>query len=122
MAGPTDPNAQIRKFIGRTLLEERLITEQHLEEALSIQAEAGTRTVETLIRMGRLDPTDFAKLVASNADYLGVKPDQYFLPDEFCDLLPREYATKYEVFPVGHLGNSVLLATAAPLILPCFSN
>ena len=115
MGRPTDPNAQMRKFIGRTLLEERLITEQQLEEALILQAEAGTKTVETLIRLGRLDPTDFANLVASNARHIGVEPDHYFLPDEYCDLLPREYANKYHVFPVGHLGKSVLLAAAAPL-------
>ncbi|MCH8205325.1 MAG: HDOD domain-containing protein [Candidatus Hydrogenedentes bacterium] len=115
MGRPTDPKAQMHKFIGHTLLEERLITEQQLEEALTIQAEAGTKTVETLIRLGCLDPTDFANLVASNAQYIGVEPDHYFLPDEYCDLLPREYAYKYHVFPVGHLGKSVLLAAAAPL-------
>ncbi len=115
MGRPVDPNAQMRKFIGHTLLEERLITEQQLEEALILQAEAGTKTVETLIRLGRLDPTDFASLVASNAQYVGVEPDHYFLPDEYCDLLPPEYANRYQVFPVGHLGKSVLLAAAAPL-------
>ena len=86
-----------------------------MEEALTLQAEAGTKTVETLIRLGRLDPTDFANLIASRARHIGVEPDHYFLPDEYCDLLPREYAKKYDVFPVGHLGKSVLLAAAAPL-------
>ena len=60
----------MHKFIGHTLHEERLITEQQLEEALTIQAAAGTNTVETLIRMGCLSPTDFANSVARNPQYI----------------------------------------------------
>ncbi len=115
MGTPFDPNSQMRKFIGHTLLEENLIGEHQLEEALTLQMESGAKTVETLIRLGRLDPTDFARLIAARAQYASVQPDHYFLPDEYCDLLPREYADRYQVFPVGRLGAAILLASAAPL-------
>ena len=115
MGSPFDPNKQMRKFIGHTLLEEHLIAEHQLEEALIIQMESGSKTVETLIRLGRLDPTDFARLIASKAQYTSIQPDHYFLPDDYSEMLPREYASQYEVFPVGHLGGFILLAAVAPL-------
>ncbi len=115
MGTPIDPNVEMRKFIGQTLVEDNLIAEHQLEEALTVQMESGTKTVETLIRLGRLDPTDFARLIAAKAQYTSVEPDHYFLPDEYCDLLPQEFADRYQVFPVGRLGRSILLAAAAPL-------
>ena len=115
MGTPFDRNRQMRKFIGHTLLDAHLIAEHQLEEALTLQMESGAKTVETLIRMGRLDPTDFARLIAAKAQCASVQPDLYFLPDEYCDLLPREYADRYQVFPVGRLGASILLAAVAPL-------
>ena len=111
----TDPNAQMRQFIGHTLLEEHLISEHQLETALTVQAEAGTRTVETLIRLGYLDPAAFASMIAANSSRTPIEPDLYFLPDGHCDLLPHALAERHVAFPIGHLGEAVLLATSAPL-------
>jgi len=115
MAIVTNSNTQMHQFIGRTLLEEHLISKKQLESALTVQAEAGTRTVETLILLGYLDPAAFGNMIATRAAHMPMQPDRYFLPDEHCDLLPHAVAERHTAFPLGRLGQSVLLATSEPL-------
>jgi HD-like signal output (HDOD) protein len=105
------------KRIGRMLIDEGLIEPQHLKEALELQRTRGGKTVELLIYLGYLDLDRVSTFLATRPGVASIDLHNYTVPRELCALVPREFATRHEVFPLDHLGNHLTVAMAFPIDL-----
>ncbi len=110
-------NPHDKRRIGRMLIDEGIIEPEHLKAALEMQAERGGKIVETLIHLGYLDTSTMSNFLASLPGVASIELDKYRVPSELCELIPREYAIKHEVFPIDRIGNCFTVAMAFPIDL-----
>jgi type IV pilus assembly protein PilB len=101
--------------IADTLVEDRLLSEQQMQELLEQQKKEGTRLLKLLMDKACVSEQD---MVVSIGRVLNVPPvnlPRITIPLEIADLLPREVAHNYKILPVSRLENKLFLAMADPL-------
>jgi len=103
------------KRIGELLIEEGLISESDLAKALDYQKKHGGKTVEILIRLGSIDAATFVKFLSKRPGIPSIDLRNYEVPRELVALVPKELATKHEVFPIDKMGKVLTLGMAFPL-------
>ncbi|MBU0676996.1 MAG: glycosyl transferase family protein [Verrucomicrobia bacterium] len=103
---------QLRTFhkkLGDLLLERRLISAEQLIAALDRQKETGERLGEILVKMGSLWDEDLAFVLARQKNREAVEIDPFGRPD-LLDIVDRDTAEKYSVFPVDKEESTLILA------------
>ncbi len=97
------------------LIDEGIIEPEDLKNALEVQAERGGKIVETLIHLGYVDASTMSGFLISRPGVGSIELDKYRVPKELCDLIPRDYALKNEVFPIDRLGPCFTIAMSFPI-------
>ncbi len=113
-AKPIDPS---KKRVGELLLEEGLITPGQLVEALELQRKSGGRVVENLINLGYLAADKFAAFMGRQRGVASIDLSRYEVPAGLCELVPKEFAIKYEVFPIDRMGRLLTVGMVVPIDL-----
>lgn len=108
-----DSGARLR--IGEMLLQEGLLTQGQLDEALAMQKRGGGRIVENLIALGYLDPRVFAKFLSKQPGMASINLLNYSIPQDIIKLIPAELALRHEVLPLDRLGRDLTVGMACPL-------
>jgi hypothetical protein len=101
--------------LGDLLLQEGVITQTELEEALKYQVIFGGKLGTNLIEMGTLEEEDITRALARKFGLPAVETDQIMrVRPEVVQLLPREIAERYRVIPLSLEGRRLTLAMADP--------
>jgi type II secretion system protein E len=103
--------------IGRILINEKFITEEHLTEALLKQVELELPLGKTLIQNGCITDEQLAKALSIQLQIPFCNPLELNIDAEILAILTARQAEKYQVIPVKLEGNRVTVATADPLNL-----
>lgn len=103
------------KRIGEALLEAEYIESNDLDAALAYQKENGGKIVEVLMHLGAIDPPAFEKFLESLRGMPTVNLSLFTALPDVCDLVPRNLAVEYEVFPIDKLGKLLTVGAAVPL-------
>src|SRR5262245_22760941 len=105
------------KSLEAFLIERGAVSEAVLEKARERQRE-GRGLGDVLQEMGAIDGRTWAQALAS---HFGLPFTEQVPIDEnhkdWLSLLPINFAKRYQLLPIGHEGDSVLLATADPSAL-----
>lgn len=104
-----------RKRIGELLVEEGLISDQQLKQALDAQLNHGGKLVENLIKQNSLDIRTFVSFVSRQPGVASIDLRHYQVPRDLVKLIPREFAVKHEVFPIDRLGKLLTVGMVCPL-------
>lgn len=115
--GPDKPSVggPARKRIGELLIEEGLITEAQLHQALAVQAERGGKTFEILIALGHLSKDRLHDFLSKQSGVASINLKNYVIPKDLVSLVPREMAQKNLVIPIDRLGKLLTAGMACPL-------
>jgi len=103
------------KRLGEILIENKLIDQFQLEEALKVQKRSGKRLGKILVEMGFLTEQDIINVLEFQ---LGIKQIKLAetLPDiEALKYIPKNLASKYQVIPIAEEGDLLVVAMADPL-------
>jgi len=103
------------KRIGELLIEEGLISESDLAKALEHQKKHGGKTVDILIGQGSIDAATFVKFLGKRPGIPSIDLRNYEVPQELVALVPKELATKHEIFPIDKMGKVLTLGMVFPL-------
>lgn len=103
------------KRIGELLIENEIITQTHLVEALKAQSEKGGKLVEILIALGYLEPARFLRFLSNEGRIPSIQLANYEIPKEIIELVPRDTAIAQEVIPIDKMSKLLTLAMACPL-------
>lgn len=114
MVSSPDPN-NARKLIGQLMLDAGLISKQQLDEALAVQQQEGIKVAEALIMLGHIDAEHFVGFLARQPGVASIDLTGYEIPQELIELVPREMALQFEVFPIDRLSNLLTLGMVCPL-------
>ncbi|MBK7586638.1 MAG: response regulator [Myxococcales bacterium] len=103
--------SQGKKQIGRILLQQRALTPEQLERALS---EGGGRLASRLIESGTITDVAALKALSEQHGIPGIDLAQLCLRLEDLELLPREIAEKHLILPVLVREDRLFIAMANP--------
>jgi len=101
--------------IGEMLVEAGFVSDEQVNEALSMQQEQGGRTVGNLIALQHLEPCDFLRFLSSRPGMAGIDLLNYVIPRQVIDLIPAEFALKHEIVPLDKMGNQLTVGMVCPL-------
>ncbi|MBI5368509.1 MAG: hypothetical protein HZA54_15850 [Planctomycetes bacterium] len=104
-----------KKRLGEMLLEEGLITEEHINEALKRQQESGEMLGESLVKLGYTSEMEIARVLATQYALPYINAANYYVPKEVVDLIPLETLTENQIVPLDKIGNSLILAVSGNL-------
>lgn len=108
----------IRQKIGEVLVEAGLITQEQLDNALSLAIQEGKRTKrlgKVLIELGYVTEFQIAEALSKQLSIPLVDCDNYNIGKDLLALVPKEIAGKMVALPLEQNGKKLLLATADPL-------
>jgi type IV pilus assembly protein PilB len=101
--------------IGQALLEEKLITQEQLDEALSEQALSGKKLGGIFIEKGYISDVDFTKVLAKRLKTAYVDLESMQLDTEIVNIIPQEFARKNCLIPIDQVGKNLIVAMSDPL-------
>ncbi|HWI54132.1 MAG TPA: type II secretion system ATPase GspE [Desulfobacteria bacterium] len=105
----------VRKRLGELLLEENLITEGQLQEALAKQKESGQRLGQAIISLGFIDQMTVLRVLEAKLGIPVMNINRRVLDSAAVKMVPEALAQKYKIIPVEMKGDSIVLAMADPL-------
>lgn len=101
--------------LGEILKKKGVITEEQLNNALTIQKEQSIRLGEAITRMGVATPEE---IISGLAELFGsevVNPLEISIPDDVINTVPKDIATKYNIIPIKKQNKSLTVAISDPL-------
>jgi type IV pilus assembly protein PilB len=109
------PLTASKKRIGAVLLERGAITPEQLDYALKLQAESGRRLGEILINEKIISETDLIEAISVKLKIPRIDLGDLVIDQHLLRLVPAEMARRLQVLPITKLANSLTLAMADPL-------
>lgn len=106
--------AGIRKKIGEILIEEKLINEEQLAEALETQRLTGQRIGQILIDKGFIKENALYEALASKLGCRYVDLENYDINANVVTKISQNLAQKYKVVPIGIENNRLQVAMCEP--------
>jgi type IV pilus assembly protein PilB len=105
----------VKKRLGEMLIEERLLTEEQLNKALAEQSKAGLKLGQFLMRQGIISENQIVDILGRQLKLRKYHPDNYPFDMELAQLIPIDYAQKYQVAPLIKKGRLLTVAMNDPL-------
>jgi len=108
------------KRLGTLLVEEALITEEQLQEALTAQKASGDQLGEALVKLGHISEESLYRFLAiqHGLEFHELNGDE--LSPTLVKIMPAAVAWKYRAIPVAQDDRSITLATCQPDELSLF--
>ena len=110
-----DDILSIKDRVMDTLCKKKLLVENDIKKALTIQKEKGGKLSDILVGMGLVSRND---LISALSEELGIPPidlSRYKISPEVIKFLPKKVAKNYHVLPVSKIGEFLTIAIADPL-------
>ena len=104
-----------KKRIGTLLVDAGIVSENQLKEALTRQAGNGSKTVDELISLGYMNPTQFADFLAQQPGVPRISLANCDVPKEVVKIIPEKFAIEHEMFPIDRLGGLLTVGMVCPL-------
>ncbi len=104
-----------RKRIGQILLENGLITEEQLEEALSYAKKHNLRLGEALIQLNYITEDDLLKAISKQLNIPYLEVGNMLFDPEVVGLLPENFCKRNKVIPLFLVDDTLTVAVSDPL-------
>ena len=107
-------NAQYKR-LGNILLENDLLSQTELDEALRIQMEEKKRLGEVLINKGYVTELDILRVLEKQLNIEYVKISELDITPEIPNLITEKIARRYELLPIKLDGSVLTIAMTDPI-------
>jgi HD-like signal output (HDOD) protein len=101
--------------IGELLIQQGLINQTQLEEALSMQVKQGGKTFENLIALGHLDKERLHTFLSKQQGVASIDLKNYQINRDMLAMIPREFATMHMLLPIDKMGRLLTVGMACPI-------
>ncbi len=103
------------KQLGELLLEQGIINQAQLDQALTAQREKGGLIGEILLEFGFVKEADIAQSLTAQYGFPFLSLGNYEVNPEIAGLIPSNLARKYLLLPIDKIGSNLTLAMSNPL-------
>lgn len=100
--------------VGELLVQNKIIDQLQLNEALRRSREKGGSLLTTLCEMGALNDDDLSEFLSRHYKVPAVNLKEMELDQEVVSLIPEELAKKYKALPINRTGKTLVVAMADP--------
>lgn len=105
----------LKKRLGDILIEERLLSQEQLSQALYEQRRTGQPLVVILIQAGLVSEEDIVITLSEQLGIPHLRVESYEIPPEVIAEVSEGIARRYHLIPVARTGNSLTIAMSDPL-------
>ncbi len=109
-SGPT----RTRPRLGDLLVDEKLVTEEQLQEALAEQRVTGERLGRLLVAAGRITEVQLVRVLGRHLGVESVDLEDHVLDPTACRLLRESFTRRYLALPIGWDEKRLVVAMANP--------
>ncbi len=103
-----------RKTLGDRLIEEKLITPEQLQSAVTIQQHQGGRLGDILIKQGLVKPEELAIVFSIHLNLPLIDLKRHEVQPRALRLIPEEMARKHSIIPLDIVNDSLMVVMADP--------
>ena len=103
------------KRVGELLIEEGLISDEQLKQALEVQMQKGGKLFEVLIAQKTLTKDQLHAFLSRQSGVPAIDLRNYEIPRELVPIVPPEFAREHVVLPIDKLGKLLTVGMACPL-------
>jgi type IV pilus assembly protein PilB len=100
--------------LGELLVKARLITPEHLAEALKEQRATGSKLGESLVKLGFITEEDITETLSAQFGVPSINLSHFEIDPNVLKLVPADVARKYNILPVNKTGATLTIAMADP--------
>jgi len=104
----------VPKQLPEILLEQGVITQEQLEQAMAEQQSTGKRLGKVLVDLGFIKEQDLVAALAAQIGFQFVDLGEYQIDATAASLLPEPVARKNKALPIGYEDDKLLVAMADP--------
>lgn len=105
---------KLRKRLGDLLVEEGIVTEQQVEQALSTQKQTGRKLGDTLIQLGFLTETQMLEFLSQQLSLPLIDLSRADVDIDAVQLLPEVHARRIRALVIGQSGDELRVAMSDP--------
>lgn len=105
----------IKSQLGELLIEQGLITQAQLDNALKIQKEKGGLIGEVLVELEYAKEEDIAQALTAQYGFPYLPLSNYEINPEIVNLIPGRVARQYLLIPIDRIGNNLTIVMSNPL-------
>ncbi len=113
----TAPAPIVHKRLGELLLDEKLVTQPQLDEAIRVQKEQGGFIGQILVKLGFVTQSAVASCLVKQCKIPHLSLLDYDIGAEVLKLVPEDVCLKYHLLPIDKLGRILTVAMVDPLDL-----
>jgi len=103
------------KQLGELLLDQGIISQVQLDQALSLQRDKGGLIGEILVELGYVKEDDIAQSLTAQYGFPYLSLGSYDISPEITNIIPCMLARQYLLVPIDKIGNNLTLAMSNPL-------
>ena len=100
--------------LGQLLINNNLITEEQLKNALELQKKEGGRLGSNLIKLGFLTEEKLVAFLSKQYGVPAINLSDYKIDPSVAKFMPQEVAYKYQILPVAKVGATLTIAMVDP--------
>ncbi|MBI5191995.1 MAG: type IV-A pilus assembly ATPase PilB [Nitrospirae bacterium] len=100
--------------IGKMLVTARLVSEENIAKALSVQEKEGGRLGSILVRLGFIKEQDLLDFLSKQYGVQSIELSKIEIDSAVIKLLPTEVVQKYNVIPIRRVGHVITIAMIDP--------
>lgn len=97
------------------LINNKLITQDQLNEALDVQQQKGGRLSDIIVSLKFIKDNDLMSVLSQGLGFPLIDLRRYKIEPEIVKIIPYEVSKHYQIVSISKVGNTVTLAMADPL-------
>lgn len=109
--------ATLNDRIGSLLVQNSMLTQGKLDEALKIQREKKEKLSDILVRLGHVSRDNLLEVLSVDLGIPAIHLSKYKIQPDVVKLIPKKIAQLYSVMPVSKFGKTLTVAMADPTSL-----
>jgi chromosomal replication initiator protein DnaA len=111
----SEPHPPVHKSLGELLIEEGLLNEEQLQEALKVQQVEGGFIGQIMVRLGFVTQEAVASLLVKQCKIPHLSLMDYDVDPDVLRLVPEEVCRRHHLLPIDKLGRILTVAMVDPL-------
>ncbi len=101
--------------LGDALIQEGLINEEQLQQALALQKKSGKRLGAVLVEMHLVTEHDIVQILSKQLKIPFIDLSNYLIDPVIAKLVPEHIAKRHMLIPINKVGNKLTVAMVDPL-------
>ena len=108
-------NRLTRKRLGELLVEQGLLSDAQVQDALRMQHQSGLLFGETLVQQNLITEDKMVSVLVSQFGIPYIKPSNYNIPKELLEIFDPAMMRRFQFVPMDSIGSVLVIAIAGLL-------